>query len=76
MFSYYDFLDIDHAKFLPGKAKITVLDLVTTTGLTSADLDDLMNNIQNQMLEVFRQSASLPTSPENIREEIRIDDLE
>ncbi|XP_062514912.1 1-acyl-sn-glycerol-3-phosphate acyltransferase alpha-like [Corticium candelabrum] len=53
VFSPYTFYDKKVWKFKDGSVKLTVMDPISTEGMTSEDIDDLMSSVRDKMLGVY-----------------------
>lgn len=53
VFSPYTFYDKDSGKFNAGSVKITVIEPISTEGLTSEHINDLLKRVRDKMIKVY-----------------------
>ncbi|XP_064092440.1 1-acyl-sn-glycerol-3-phosphate acyltransferase alpha-like isoform X2 [Macrobrachium nipponense] len=56
--SYRGFLSHPYKVFNPGHIIVTCLPPISTEGMDKTDMEDLMEDVRNQMMEVYRRTSS------------------
>ena len=58
VYSRYYFLKYKEERFDPGEVIMTVLPPVSTVGMTLEQIPELMENVRDQMVEVYKKTSA------------------